>query len=795
MFERRSRVVLALLILASFALLARSAQIQLVQADDWRQVAEEALVKSTLTEAARGRLLDRKGRVLAEDVPCNDAAVAYWFVSDPPDEGYLKRLARDLARQSDGYYTADTAEQVRRVEANVPIAEERLTDFWQEVARIGEVSSNEMAARRRTTMARVDARRRDVVLRRYQRSIDEHAEDELSPWWRRWLLGEGDAPPEMSDFEEPIADETQAHVVLRDLTNDQYNELVKLKSDLPATLGEALKLRASRTRQYPEANAVAHVLGHVGEVNLQQVADDPQLAEELRRYLPGDLAGQGGIEALAERRLRATRGRIVRDLQHDERRITDQPQPGQDVTSTIDLELSQDIREAFEHVDFRWAERYRGEATALRMETGPMLGSAVVIDVATGGVLSMVSVPDYDPNEYARIAEDLYADEMRRPGINRATTFAAVPGSTVKPLVGLGAITDGLIHAHDTIECTGYLIVEVGGVMTKYTQTGRCWTAKMFGDLPEMQGHQSPSRDPHPTPGLNPIDPARGQMTFADALQRSCNVYFETLGHRGGTKALSRWLGTFGLGESTGIGLPEREGLVPADRPVKAVPGDAMAPVRNNWFGSIGQGSVEATPLQMADVAATLARDGIRRRPTLVADELNEPEDLGLDKEALDLMHRGMKAVINSQGGSGHSINDRLPLEIAGKTGSAQAALLTITDRDADGHAIVSDDGRVKYRRLDDVSARDNPNPLAPWYRRTNSEDDERIEVTHAWFIGYAPADEPKVAFAVFVEYGGSGGIAAGSVAAQVVEALVKHDYLGATRQPDPEHEGQYLVP
>ena len=793
MFERRARVVLALLILASFGLLARAAQVQLVQSEHWRLAAEDTLQKSILTEAARGRLLDRKGRVLAEDVPCNDAAVAFWFVRDPVDEGHLKRLARDLARKTDGYYAADTPEQIRRVEAHLPVAADALQDFWEDIAAIGEVTTNEMASRRRTTIARVEARRRDVVLRRFQRAQNEHEQGDLSPWWRRWLLGEGDAPPELQDFEEPIADETQAHVVLRDLTNDQYNALIKLKADLPPTLGEALVLRASRTRRYPAHRAAAHVVGRVGEVGPDEIAEDPELGDELRRYLPGDLAGLGGLEQIAERRLRGTRGRIIRDLEHDERRVADQPAEGEDVTVTLDVELSRDVREAFEHVDFRWPERTPGEPSESRTTTGPMLGSAVVIDVATGGVLAMASAPDFDPNTFNEEAADLYADEMARPAINRAARFAAVPGSTVKPVVGLGAITDGIIGANETIECTGYLTVDVRGKLTKYTHTGRCWTAKMYGQYASVQGHQTPP-DIHPTPGLNLVEPPPGHLTFADALQRSCNVYFETLGHRGGTEALSRWLGRFGIGEPTGIGLPEREGLVPTDRPVQAVAGDWMAPIRNNWFGAIGQGSVQATPLQMADVAATLARDGVRRRPSLIADEPREAEDLKLDSDALILMHRGLKAVVNTRGGSGHNVNERMPLEIAGKTGSAQADLLTMVERDEDGHPVLDEKGRVQYRRIREVSTRDVPNPAAPWYRRSNDPSEERIEVTHAWFVGYAPADDPKVAFAVFVEYGGSGGIAGGSVASQVVQALVKHGYLEQTREENPDKPGYYLV-
>jgi penicillin-binding protein 2 len=787
MFERRARGVLIVLILGCLALLARAAQVQLVENDQWQTAADEAMTRTLLTEASRGRLLDRHGRVMAHDVPCNDAAVAYWFVSDPPDEARLKLLARDLARQTAGYYKADTAEQIRRVEAMLPEARRQVDQFWNRLAIIADVSSNDLAVRRRTILDRVEARRRDVVLRRYQRAKAHHEAEDLSPWWRRFLLGEGEAPPELSDYEEPIADEEQAHVVLRDLSNETYNELLKLQSDLPPTLSNALRLRASRTRSYPAGRAAAHVVGRVGEVNAEDLEVDPELDDELRRYLPGDLNGRVGLEAVAERQLRGTRGRIDRDLAADTRAVAVDAAGGSDVTTTIDLELSNDIRDAFQKVDFRWPDK--------SIETGPAHGAAVVIDVESGGILSMVSLPDFDPNQYVELADKLYADQINRPAVNRATMTSIVPGSTVKPVVGLGAIQDGFIGPHDTIQCDGYLHVHVGGVLQTYTNTARCWTASMMGQHAHLQGHQLPTSDLHPTPSLHETPPEPGHLTFADALQRSCNIYFETLGHRAGTEKLASWLERFGLGSRLDLGLPEREGLLPTEIPDRVLKQDAMAKTRYTWFGSIGQGYVQATPVQMANVAATLARGGVRLKPKLLLDETNEPVDLGIDPETKRVLRAGMVAAVETEAGSGSGIRDRLPMKIAGKTGSAQADLLTVTRFDENGLPARGDDGRILYDRITAVGSQGRPNPQIPWYRRTNEPTEPRIQVTHSWFIGYAPADDPKVAFAVFVEYGGSGGVAAGSVAAQVVQALVKHEYLEATRTPDPSRPGHYLVP
>ena len=799
MFERRARIVLACLVATCGLLLLRAGQLQVAQAGQWDAVAGEALRRSVYSEPGRGRILDRQGRVLAEDVPCNDAAVAYWFVRRPADDDYLERLARDLARLTPGYYEAETGEQVRRVEAMLPQASAAVDRLFDQLASIGDTTRQEVEARRDVVIERVRSRREHLVESRWRRATESHEAANLGPWWRRFLLGDGDAPPVLADFDEPIAEEQQAHLILADLTNEQYNGLLKLQASLPPTLADALVLRASRTRRYPMGPVASHVVGRIAQVSAQDVAADPHADDERRRYLPGDPVGKSGLERAAEQSLRGRRGRIDLDLVTDAQAVAHERENGGDVTTTLDAALTADVRDAFGRVDFRWPAAYPNEPAEDRTETGPMPGAAVVIELETGAVLAMASLPDFDPNLYDEQFAELRDDQLGRRLVNRATRFACEPGSTVKPLVGLGAITAGLLDGHGTVPCTGYLTVEVRGEVTRYSHTGRCWTAKMYGHVEGVQGHQT-WPDPHPTPGLNPdADPPAGHLTLADALQRSCNVFFETLGHRGGTEQLSDWLAAFGLGRPTGLELADKGGSLPRDITDRAADADGgMGRVRNNWFGSIGQGFTQATPVQMANAVAALARGGVWMPATLL-DDGHEVEriDLELDPDALDMARRGMAAVVHTPGGSGNGIDARLPLRIGAKTGSAQAHLLTVAERDDDGNAVLGTDGRPVWRRIDDLSVRGNPNPAAPWYRRGNDPADPRPEVTHGWFVGYAPADEPRYAFAVLVEYGGSGGVSAGSVAAQVVQAMVKHGYLEAEREVDPEAppgEARYVV-
>ena len=790
MFERRVRIVLGLLIAVAVGLVARAAQVQVAQAAEWRAVAQETMRRTELTETTRGRILDVKGRILAEDVPCTDAAVAYWFITEHPDEDRLYRdVARPIARErTPGYAQLPRAEQHRIVLSYMPEARARLEAMWDTLARVGGVTRAEIDATRRDIVARVEHRRKHVILARFQRATEDHARQNLSPWWRKWLLGEADAPPELGQFDETIADEEQAHVILPALSPAAYNELRKLQPTLPG-----LALTTSTTRHYPYANATAHVVGMLGQVDKKDLAADPDFGDELRAYLNRDRVGRGGLEQLYERRLRGARGRVDVDLETGRKHEASQPVPGSDVHTTIDAELQRDLAAAFQDVKFEWP-REPGDP-AKPVVRGPAPGAAVVIDVKTGAVRAIVSYPDFDPNTYDQNIATLNYDDVNRPLTNRAVAFAAVPGSTVKPIVGLAAIAEGLMGPHDTIECDGFLRINGKAI----TNSFRCWTESMFSGQ-GLARHQG-GRDEHPTPDLNPgFTPPPGHLTRADALQRSCNVFFETLAVRLGEAGMNKWMAAFGLGQPTGLGLAEQRGLLLADMP-PAVRNDPDEYRANVIMSGTGQSYVQATPLQIANVAATLARGGVVVRPTLTEAEaaaaVRERRDLRLDRDGLDMVRRGMEAVVLTAGGSGHGVDATLPVVIAAKTGSAQAHPLRVPLRDAYGDFILDENGRRRMRALE-LSTRDHENPEAPWFRRVNPMTDEKPRQSHAWFVGYAPAENPQVAFAVFVEYGGSGGASAGSVVTKLFDSLVRNGYIEPTRrlkdQPGPDGEPLYEV-
>jgi cell division protein FtsI/penicillin-binding protein 2 len=313
---------------------------------------------------------------------------------------------------------------------------------------------------------------------------------------------------------------------------------------------------------------------------------------------------------------------------------------------------------------------------------------------------------------------------------------------------------------------------------------GRCWVASMYtGKIPSVAHHPVPAADPHPT----------GFLTFSDALQRSCNVFFETLADRQQMDRLGYWYDRFGLGRPSGVGIAEVSGQIPGDVPVPAIEHRVAT-----WFSGIGQSQVLATPIQMANAVATIARRGIWMRPTLLprdidtnANQSSDVVDLHLNPVAIDQAWDGMTRVVNTIAGTGKTMHMD-DLLVAGKTGSAQAAILKIPRRDEQGKLIyktlevpvMDANGKVtKVQRTTpdwepiEPGTEEHPNPLAPWYRSYGTKDDRPVLV-HAWVIGFAPANNPKIAFSVFVEYGGSGGGAAAAVARQVLAACVEHGYL-----------------
>jgi penicillin-binding protein 2 len=375
----------------------------------------------------------------------------------------------------------------------------------------------------------------------------------------------------------------------------------------------------------------------------------------------------------------------------------------------------------------------------------PLDGSIVVLDVESGEILAMVSSPTFAEGG----AMDRAARTTHAPFVHRAAEATYPPGSIVKPLVYVSAVSTGAIPIDKEIECAGHLLPDK-------TDSLRCWIYKMYNGT-------------------------HGLLGASEAIKRSCNIYFYTLGQVMGLDRLTSWYRKWGLDEYLDTGLRyEREVRVDGDgeevqwrvrtygESTGFVPHYAdIASQRRSGESimlGIGQGLVTWTPLQAANAYATLARGGTIRDASLLREEAlrsgRRAGTMHLDPEACLRALDGLHRVVNDRDGTGYSIRyadsrDQtfvIPgARVWGKTGTASAPPLRI-DVDGDG-----------------VFSREGP--------------DQRIKgLDHAWFVGLAGEEleqRPRYAIAVLVEYGGSGGRVAGPIAAEVIRVLTVHGYLG----------------
>ncbi|MDD4891047.1 MAG: penicillin-binding transpeptidase domain-containing protein, partial [Phycisphaerae bacterium] len=320
-----------------------------------------------------------------------------------------------------------------------------------------------------------------------------------------------------------------------------------------------------------------------------------------------------------------------------------------------------------------------------------------------------------------------------RPMLFRAVAGVYPPGSIVKPVVLAGALADGKLHLDEKLDCPGYLLAP--------DKPFKCWLWARA-----KAGH--------------------GELSPSDALKFSCNVFFYKLGEKLGLPRLAFWLQRFGLGTDLHTGLAEeRRGIVPTPLWLATHHGFGGFSINDARNVGIGQGDLGVTPLAAATMMSAIARGGIFVYPQLNADApAPQPTSLGVDWPMMSVIHEGMIRVVNAKDGTAHKYAFMTNVKLAGKTGSAQASRLRI-----DGQLFPPRTHRVA-KRIDEQMV----------------EVDEEVRPAHAWFAGFAPADKPTIAVACIVEYGMSGGEAAGPLAREVVQLCIDRGYVAASTPPPP---------
>ncbi len=487
-----------------------------------------------------------------------------------------------------------------------------------------------------------------------------------------------------------IREQRQAHPVVPGLDEALA---VAARTQLDETVGASV--RPSHKRYYPHGSTACHIIGITGNVTAEEQkalnlgSDQAGRLERMRHnYLAWDKIGKSGVEKMSESHLRGVRG--YRRLMQGTEQLEGAPaEAGQDVYLTLDIKLQRVLTE--------------------RMEYERRTGAIVVLDVRSGEVLAMVSVPTFDLNRFYEIAGSLYKDQVDFKWLNRAVAYAYPPGSTVKPISAVAALGSGKFNTTEKIYCRGYL---------HRPGSFRCYHSIPHGD----------------------VDVRR-------SLKKSCNVFYYTVADRIGRDELIYWFTNLGFGQKPGTGLPEESaGTVPTSSFIRQRYGRPPVPA-DGRFMAIGQGGLTATPLQVANAIASVARGGKYLSPVLAVSGGPEQvsREMPIPAEHAALIRDGMWAVVNEQGGTAYRVFRHLNMgvEICGKTGTAGTPPLKI-DTDNDGRR----DTIVKQGDM-------------------------------GWFAGFAPKEDPRIAVAVVMEYvDRGGGSTAGPIARDVLEICKEFGYL-----------------
>jgi penicillin-binding protein 2 len=456
--------------------------------------------------------------------------------------------------------------------------------------------------------------------------------------------------------------------------NLSWEEFARINLNLPYLSG--IVPDVGETRDYPFGDALSHVLGYVGAVSQQDMEkdSDPLLS------LPGFRIGKRGVEKAYDEQVRGTAGvsrvevnaygRTIRELGRDP------GVPGSDIYLTIDNELQ------------RYAAERLGQESA----------ACVVMDVTNGDILTLVSTPGYDPNEFNVGIKDaewkaLTTDD-HTPLINKAIWGTYPPGSTFKPMVALSAVDAGAIDPDFTVNCTGSLAFG--------NYVFHCW---------KHTGH--------------------GRVDLHRGIQESCDVFFYEVAKRLGIDGIEAGTKKLGLGELTHIEIPgEQPGCIPG-RAWKLAKFGVPWQQGETLNTGIGQGYVTATPIQLCTAAARIASgNAVVPRITRVVGKAAQPrfvpKHLDFQDKSLQLVQAGMNAVVNEPGGTAYAWRIAEPgFEMAGKTGTAQV------------HHISKEERASGRRNTDQFEAK------LPWKLRE-----------HALFIAFAPVASPRYAASIILEHG-----------------------------------------
>jgi penicillin-binding protein 2 len=414
---------------------------------------------------------------------------------------------------------------------------------------------------------------------------------------------------------------------------------------------EGVEIVPKGRRVYHYGSVAAQTIGWVGPEHERELFKE----DRFLKYLEGEVSGRRpGVEYVCEEILRGRRGEVVYDI---DRQLQNKVEMefGADVKLTIDIELQRRVEEYIQDCNLN---------PNCRSGT-----AAVFIEVASGEILSLVSLPGYDLNRIRYDYESI-AGDSNQPLLNRAIYKQYPPGSVVKPLILIAGLEEGVIDSGEIISCPA-------------SKAPRGWPSCWYYNRYSWTCHDD-----------------RWTNMARNAIRGSCNIYFSRLANRIEPLALQSWLYKFGYGRRVALGYPAFNGDFPKREFLQgqgqisnvASKGEilsfeqlsALTREERRYFG-IGQGNMQATPLQVANAMAVIARGGLYKAARLFIKE--EVEEAGAFSRALDIsaetmavVYDGMSAVVNEEGGTAYgefaySGFDSQGVKVYGKTGSTEGSV------------------------------------------------------------------------------------------------------------------------
>jgi len=703
MYGKRIKIFVVITMLALGVCLVRLAQMQLLSASSVQnEIAElkRQRGQSKQLKTIRGRILDRKGNVLAIDEAQFWVHIEYTLSSylDARIQRYLRMQAAERAEPEPAILKTNEEIRARLDDLQLVIEKCALfkgvepSEIMDEIQKI-----NDYVWDQRAFQAWRKKFPNSEVLEKYgsirsvlgSEAIADFEKNVVDPDERIELAGKVDI--------------TEMHRSWPLLKLDTDDDIFAAQLEFMNT--EGIQILPTENRVYPYGPAAAQTIGWVGPATQER---DKELFEDdrLSSYLGGELCGrEDGVEYACEAILRGRRGEEIFNIDGELTSQTD-TQFGKDVKLSLDIELQQRIEE--------YLTNYNHDPNC-----GPGI-SAVVIEVGTGDILALVSLPTYDLNRVRYDYGELIRDRSR-PMINRAVNDEYPPGSIVKPFILIAGMETDQITAEEIISCP-----------PQKAPPG--WPNCLIYNRYKA-GHDG-----------------RWENNARNAIKGSCNIYFSHLAERIDPPILQEWLFKFGYGRDIlfvpesladpNRGEIERDfkqsaGIISSGRGrgtfASAEEMPSIRPGERRMFG-IGQGNLRVTPLQVANAMAALARSGTFKLPRLFYNEPKNSEgiDLGVSQETLAVVYDGMSDVVNERGGTAYTQFEHF----------------------------------LRILSQEDVKA----------YGKTGST--ERPE--HAWFAGFAQdSTARKIALSVVVEGGQHGSSDAAPLARDIIQLCIEAGYIG----------------